>query len=156
MKAASPACFRTAAASALPPSRTYSRGVAKSNPRSTNSLSRALTTAVFSVAPSRMPSTVLVPSQPIPRAAIICRSLKGVPSINPAHKRNSQRTLHQLLHFLPAGLDEILTHRRLLNPVGVVEVLHHRTVVARRKPAHHLVPYSGLQWTAALEQFVAA
>jgi hypothetical protein len=44
VKVASPACFRTAAASALPPSSTYSRGVEKSNPRSTNSLSYASAT----------------------------------------------------------------------------------------------------------------
>ena len=61
----------------------------KSSPRSTSSLSRALTTVAFSVAPSRIPSTVLRPSQPIPRATIICRSLNGVPSISTAHNRNS-------------------------------------------------------------------
>ena len=60
----------------------------KSRPRSTSSLNRLLTTAVFSVAPSRMPSTVLCPSQPIPRAAIIYRSLNGVPSMSTAHRRN--------------------------------------------------------------------
>ena len=62
---------------------------AEVQPRSSRSLSNSLTTAAFSVAPSRMPNTVLRPSQPMPRATIICRSLNGVPSISTAHSRNS-------------------------------------------------------------------
>src|SRR2546423_919194 len=107
MNAASPACRRTAACSALPPSRIYSRGMEKSRPRSTSSLNRLLTTAVFSVAPSRIPSTVLRPSQPIPRAAIICRSFEGrAVDEHGAQPQLAQGALHQLFHLLAAGLDE--------------------------------------------------
>ena len=73
-----------------------------------------------------------------------------------AQTQLAQRTLHQLLHLFAAGFDEVFAHRRLLYAIGVVKVLHHRPVVARRKTAHHLVPHTQLHWPAALEQFVAA
>ena len=38
-----------------------------------------------------------------------------------AQPQLAQRPLHQLLHLLPAGLDEVLAHRRLLDPVGVLK-----------------------------------
>ena len=112
---------------------------------------------MFSVAPSRMPSTVL---------RSIAANTKGYDHLPVLERRAvdhdgaqpqlAQRTLHQLLHLLAAGLDEVLAHRRFLDAIGVVKVLHHRTVVARRKPAHHLVPHAHLHRSAALEQLVAA
>src|ERR1019366_6396666 len=68
----------------------------------------------------------------------------------------AQRTFHQLLQLLPAGLDEAVAHRRLLHPVGFTKLFHHRSIVARRQPAHHLVPDRVLQRRAALEQLVTA
>jgi hypothetical protein len=62
---------------------------AEIHPRSSRSLNSAPTTVAFSVAPSRRPSTVLHPSQPMPKATIIWRSLNGVPSISTAHSRSS-------------------------------------------------------------------
>jgi hypothetical protein len=67
--------------------------VLKSKPRSIKSLNSALTTVAFSVAPSRKPNTVLLPSQPMPNATIICRSLNGVPSMSTAHSRNPSSDL---------------------------------------------------------------
>jgi hypothetical protein len=85
LNAASPACLRTVAATALPPSRINNRGVEKSTPRSTSSLNKLLTTAVFSVAPSRSPSAVLRPSQPMPRAKISRPRSSHLPYPNGAH-----------------------------------------------------------------------
>jgi FAD/FMN-containing dehydrogenase len=63
----------------------------------------------------------------------------------------AQRTLHQLLHLLTACLDEVVAHGRLLNPVGVAELFHHRPVIPGREAAHHLVPNSLFERPAALE-----
>jgi hypothetical protein len=65
------------------------RGVEKSSPRSTRSLSKVLTPVAFSVAPSRRPNTVLRSSQTMPNATIIWRSWNGVPSTSIAHTRRS-------------------------------------------------------------------
>jgi len=108
-QSASPACLRTAEASALPPSQDVQPRHREVHAAFDQFAHSELTTAVFSVAPSRMPSTVFAPSQPIPRAAIICRSLNGVPSMTMAQQPQlAQRTLHQLLHLFAAGLDEVL------------------------------------------------
>src|SRR6202049_5216537 len=53
------------------------------------------------------------------------------------------------------GFDEVLAHRRLLDSIGGLKVLHHRAVVACRKAPHHLVPDALLQRPVTLKQFVA-
>src|SRR5947209_158610 len=122
MNAASPAWRRTAACSALPPSRMYKRGVEKSTPRSTNSLNSELITAVRGAF-----------ADPQHRFASIAANLKGRNDL-PVFERSAvdqhgaqpqlaQRTLHQLLHLLAAGLDEVLAHRRLLDSISGLEVL---------------------------------
>lgn len=63
----------------------------------------------------------------MPNATIICRSLNGVPSIKAAHnpKSPSGRSISSF-NFARAGFDEVLAHRRLLDPVGGGKLLHHR------------------------------
>src|ERR1019366_8754355 len=114
--AASPACQRTAAASALPPSNTYRRGRLKSSPRPARSPSNSLTTVLFSVAPSRRPNTFLRPSTLIPRATIICRPRNGVPSISTAHKHSKKRTPPTHQDVVRVG--RLLANKRLVDVVS--------------------------------------
>src|SRR6185437_15939349 len=152
MKADSPACRRTAECKALPPSNTYNRGVLKSNPRASRSLSNAPTTVAFSVAPSRNPQHRFAPvaadAQRHNHLPIFERSAVDQHRAQP---KLAQRALHQLLHFLAAGLDEILAHRRLLDPVGSAELFHHRPIIPSREAAHHFFPDSLFQRSVALE-----
>ena len=71
MSALVPNTSRTAADSALAPSRTTSSPSSKARPRSTRSASRAQTTVLFSVEPSQSPTGFRPPA---PR---FCRSTEG-------------------------------------------------------------------------------
>src|SRR5205085_7321695 len=52
--------------------------------------------------------------------------------------------------------DEVIAYRRLFDSVGFLKILYHRAVVARRKPAHHLVPNRVLHRRAALKHLIAS
>src|SRR5450756_1798611 len=69
------------ACNALPPSMPTRIGRVVSRPRSRRSVSRSVTTVVFSVLPSTSPSGCLVPSMPIPSATTHRCSPKWTPSI---------------------------------------------------------------------------
>src|SRR5674476_330383 len=71
----------TAACSALPPSMPTRIGRVVSSPRPRRSVSRSVTTVVFSVLPSTSPRGCLVPSMPIPSATTHRCSPKWTPSI---------------------------------------------------------------------------
>jgi hypothetical protein len=117
ISAESPACVITAAESALPPSRTYHRVAVNSNPRSVRSPHSSPTTVTFSVAPCGGPRSF--PARP-------GRCLTQPPSADPQtvwrqsamHKSAScPSAAPSLLQLGPAGFDEMLTHRALLQTV---------------------------------------
>src|ERR1700722_1261700 len=128
MKAASAACFRTAAASALPPSRTYSRGVAKSNPRSTSQPSltdRHLLAVSYAIA------VLLTPAVRAPPFVLLVALAGEMPDFlfhHGLHQRQS-RLPQQVAHALLQQADDLGQRKNHLD-VGILfggdpaELLH--------------------------------
>src|SRR3982750_3064046 len=60
------------------------------------------------------------------------------------------------LQLPPAGFDEVLAHRALLQPVRFGELTHSPAIIARAQAQHQLLPHCLGQRFAAMKQFVAA
>src|SRR5665647_147736 len=97
------------ACSALPPSIPTRIGRVVSRPRSRRSVSRSVTTVVFSVLPSTSPKGCLVPSIPIPNATTHRCSPKWTPSIINATR---SRLPSGAASSSPRAVSVIATNRR--------------------------------------------
>jgi hypothetical protein len=140
-EAASAACLCAAGENALAPSRAYSRGVEKSNPRSTNSFNNAHHRRVF--------GRTLADAQH--RFSSIAANPKGCNHL-PILERSAVDQ-HRAQRNSPRGRSincwtfsrlasiKFSSHRRLLDTIGVVKILYDRAVVAPRQLAQPLAPH---------------
>ena len=104
------ACLRSAEASALPPSKMYNRGTLKCH--------RRIFRRAFPNAQHRFCSIAANTKARDHLPVLERRSVDD----DGAQPQLAQRTLHQLLHFLAAGFDEVLAHRGFLDAVLRVEM----------------------------------
>ena len=104
-----------------------------------------------------MPSTILWPKRSIPMATIMCSPSKIVPSMIDNRKLDiGQRSLHQLIEFAPACLNEMVARRALLESISIGKLLDDFFVTAHREAVHDLVPHGFFDQRSALEYLVAA